>query len=73
MKPPIFVRSISDDERESLKMALRSKDAFALRRAQILLASSRGESPQRRIANNLGCTYSLSRCATPSTTSTSVV
>jgi transposase len=63
MKPPIFVRSLSDDEREALKMALRSKkDAFALRRAQILLASSRGESPPQ-IANNLGCSSQTVRNA----------
>jgi transposase len=54
MKPPIFVRSLSDNERKALEMAVRSKDAFALRPAQILLASPRGEcSPQ--IAKNLGC------------------
>jgi transposase len=62
MKPPIFVRSLSDDEREALKIALRSKDAFALRRAQILLASSRGESSPQ-IANNLGCTSQTVRNA----------
>jgi transposase len=62
MKPPIFVRSLSDDEREALKMALRSKDAFALRRAQILLASSRGEGPPQ-IAKNLGCSSQTVRNA----------
>jgi transposase len=62
MKPPIFVRSLSTNEREALEMALRSKDAFALRRAQILLASSRGErSPQ--IAKNLGCSSQTVRDA----------
>jgi transposase len=62
MKPPIFVRSLSNNEREALEMALRSKDAFALRRAQILLASSRGErSPQ--IAKNLGCSSQTVRDA----------
>jgi transposase len=54
MKPPIFVRSLSEHEREALKAGLRSKDAFVLRRSQILLASSRGESPPK-IAANLGC------------------
>src|SRR5215212_3280014 len=54
MKAPIFVRSSSDRERETLESGLRSKDAFALRRSQMLLASSRGdEVPQ--IATNLGC------------------
>lgn len=62
MKPPIFVRSLSDNERVALQMALRSKDAFALRRAQILLASSRGERPPQ-IANNLGCSSQTVRDA----------
>lgn len=54
MKPPIFVRSFSEEERESLEAGLRSKDAFVLRQSQILLASSRGESPPK-IARSLGC------------------
>src|ERR671920_753210 len=54
MKSPIFVRSLSEKERETLQAGLRSKDAFTLRRSQMLLASSRGdEVPQ--IAENLGC------------------
>ena len=43
MKRPIFVRPLSDAERETLEAGLRSPDAFTLRRCQILLASSRGE------------------------------
>jgi transposase len=54
MKPPIFVRSLSEGEREALEVGLRSKDAFVLRRSQIVLASSRGESPPE-IARSLGC------------------
>src|SRR5688572_3853501 len=54
MKPPIFVRTLSKEEREALQEGLRSSDAFVLRRCQILLASSRGEHPPR-IAENLGC------------------
>lgn len=54
MKPPIFVRSLSQEERESLEAGLRSKDAFVLRRSQILLASARGQSPPK-IAASLGC------------------
>jgi transposase len=54
MKSPIFVRTLSKDERNRLQARLRSKDAFTLRRSQTLLASSRGdEVPQ--IARNLGC------------------
>ncbi len=69
MKPPIFVRSFSqEEEREALEAGLRSKDAFVLRRSQILLASSRGEPPPK-IAASLGCASQTVR-KTPSTTST---
>src|SRR5688500_17362583 len=54
MRPPIFVRSLSDTEKEQLETALRSKDAFVMRRAQIILASNRGERASR-IAHSLGC------------------
>jgi transposase len=54
MKPPLYVRPLSDDERDALKAGLRSTDAFALRRSQILLASARGETPPA-IARQLGC------------------
>lgn len=54
MKPPIFVRELSRKEREALEAGLRSKDAFVLRRSQILLASARGQSPPK-IAQSLGC------------------
>jgi transposase len=54
MKPPIFVRTLSKEEREALNRGLRSSDAFVLRRCQILLASAREERPPR-IAENLRC------------------
>jgi transposase len=54
MKPPIFIRTLSKDERERLEAGLRSKDTFVLRRSQMLLASSRGEHAPK-IAKNLGC------------------
>jgi transposase len=54
MRPPIFVRSLSDTEKEQLESALRSKDAFVMRRAQIILASNRGERASP-IASSLGC------------------
>jgi hypothetical protein len=40
MKPPIYVRPLTDDERAALCEGLRSADAFVLRRCQILLASA---------------------------------
>jgi transposase len=51
---PIFVRAIDDKERESLEAGLRSKEAFTLRRCQILLASARGERAPD-IAKAVGC------------------
>ncbi len=40
---PLFVRPPTDAERAALEAALRSPDAFVLRRAQIVLASAQGE------------------------------
>jgi transposase len=54
MRKPIFVRPLSDAERAALEAGLRSPDAFVLRRCQILLASSRGETSYR-IARTFGC------------------
>jgi transposase len=54
MKPPVFVRDLSADERQALTDGLHSPDAFVLRRSQIVLASSRGERAPR-IAQQLGC------------------
>jgi transposase len=54
MKPPIFVRPLTDAERPVVEAGLRSTDAFVLRRCQILLASARGERPPW-IAQQLGC------------------
>ena len=62
MKPPIFVRELSDEEREGLQAGVRSKDAFVMRRCQILLASARGESPPK-IALSLGCASQTARNA----------
>ena len=54
MKAPLFVRTLSEEEQQSLTAGLRSPDAFIMRRCQILLASSRGQRPSN-IARNLGC------------------
>jgi len=54
MRHPIFVRPLTDVERQAVEDGLRSSDAFVLRRCQILLASARGERvPQ--IARALRC------------------
>jgi transposase len=54
MKPPLFVRVLSDTERRELQSGLRSREAFTLRRAQILLASAAGQRPAA-IAARVGC------------------
>ena len=45
MKRPLFIQSLSAEEKCALEAGLRSRDAFTLRRAQILLASARGDRP----------------------------
>jgi len=53
-KTPIFVRPLADDERAALAAGLRSRDAFVLRRCQILLASASGKRASQTGAQ-LGC------------------
>jgi hypothetical protein len=65
MRESIFVRTLSDDERQASQAGLRSSDAFVLRRCPILLASDRDENAYQ-IARSLGCNPQR-RCATPST------
>ena len=54
MPRPIFVRPLTDDERQALQTGLRSADAFTLRRCQILLASAQGKRAAW-IAEDLHC------------------
>jgi transposase len=54
MKPPLFVRALTDAERQALQAGLRSRESFALRRAQILLASAEGLRASA-IADRVGC------------------
>lgn len=60
MLSPLYVRPLSETERVTLEQGLRSKDAFTLRRCQILLASARGSRP-REIATALGCSVQTVR------------
>jgi len=54
MRPPIFIRELSEDEQRQIQAGLRSSNAFVLRRCQMLCASARGERvPQ--IARSVGC------------------
>ena len=54
MQAPLLVRALSPQERERLEAGWRAKDAFVLRRCQILLANARGESVAA-IARAVGC------------------
>jgi transposase len=60
MKPPLFIRSLTDDEHRQLEADRRTADAFRLRRAQIVLASARGLSP-KPIAQLVGCSVQTVR------------
>ena len=60
MKPPLYIRPLTDDERLQLEAARRTADAFRLRRAQIVLASARGLSP-KPIAQLVGCSVQTVR------------
>ena len=62
MKAPLFVRPVTDAERDTLTAGLRSPDAFTLRRRQIVLASSRGEHASA-IARQVGCSEQGARNA----------
>ncbi len=54
MKTSLFVRPLSDTEREIVCSGLRSSVAFTLRRSQILRASADGQTT-RQMARQLGC------------------
>ncbi len=54
MHPPIFVRELRDAERAQLEASLRARNAFTVRRAQIVLLSAAGQ-PPRAIAARLVC------------------
>jgi Winged helix-turn helix len=54
MKPPLYIRPLTPEERQQLEAGLRASDAFALRRCQILLASARGQRPAQ-MARQLSC------------------
>ena len=54
MKTPLFVRPLTEAEHRQLEAGLHSKQAFTLRRCQILLQSAQGQSAAQIVAN-LGC------------------
>jgi transposase len=62
IKTPLFVRPLTDEERAALRAGLRSPDAFALRRCQVLLASADGLRPAQ-VAARSGCASQSGRNA----------
>jgi transposase len=54
MKPPLYIRHVTDEECTALEAGLRSRDAFTVRRCQILFASTEGQKPSQ-IAITLRC------------------
>jgi len=54
MKPPLFVRPLSDAERAALRQGLRCAAAFTRRRCRLLLQSDQSQRPSQ-IAASLGC------------------
>ena len=60
MKPPLFIRPLTDEERHQLEGGLRSTHAFTLRRCQILLASAQRHTPAQ-IATHVGCSVQTVR------------
>jgi transposase len=62
MKPPLFIRSLSPEEFQALRLSLRSSSAFTMRRSQILLASAEGLKPSE-IQARLGCSTQTVRNA----------
>jgi hypothetical protein len=47
MKPPLYIRHVTDAERAALEAGLRSSAAFTVRRCQIWLASAERQTPSR--------------------------
>src|SRR5438477_6982121 len=59
MKPPLYVRPLTEQEQHFLEAELRSSDAFRLRRAQYLLASARKQTPRQIAATYGGCVQNV--------------
>jgi transposase len=53
MKAALFIRPLTDDERQALRQGLRSADAFTLRRCQVFLHSAAGQTPAQ-VAHAVG-------------------
>lgn len=54
MEKPIYVRILTEQEKEHIKEGLKSKKAFEMRRSQIIMASSKAKGV-KEIAEEIGC------------------
>jgi len=54
MQAPLFLRELTDKEREALEAGRRSSQGFTVRRSQMLLASAQGQTTTT-IAHQMGC------------------
>lgn len=54
MQAPLFVRSLTEEERTTIEAGRRSSEGFTVRRSQMLLASADGQ-PTTTIAHLIGC------------------
>lgn len=71
MQAPLFVRPLTDAERDAVELGLRSAHASTLRRRQIIAARVRGEHLPR-LARNLRCHEQTARHAIHACTQTGV-
>src|SRR5574341_2492591 len=55
MRPPGYVRALTDAENDELEKGLRSSSAFTVRRSQIVLMSSRDRLTAQEITERLQC------------------
>lgn len=59
MKQPLSVHPLTPEEQETLEAGLRARDAFTVRRCQILLASNRGQRPSQIAQALQGCVQTV--------------
>ncbi len=62
MYKPLFVSPLTPEHRQALHAGLRAKDAFTVRRCQVILASAEGLKPGQ-IAARFGCSAGTARNA----------
>jgi transposase len=62
MHKPLFVSPLTPEQRQHLHAGLRAKDAFTVRRCQIVLASAQGLQPGQ-VAARRGCSAGTARNA----------